>query len=51
MITVYQVLACEDIMFEGQVDSPKTIKLLYDDFEQHSRDREYNWRDGEEVRI
>ena len=32
-ITVYQVLACEDIMFEGQVDSPKKINLLYDDVE------------------
>ena len=34
-ITVYQVLACEDIIFEGQVDSPKRINLLYDDVEQH----------------
>jgi hypothetical protein len=34
-ITVYQGLAYEDIMFEGQVDSPKKINLLYDDVEQH----------------
>ena len=27
-ITVYQGLAYEDIMFEGQVDSPKRINLL-----------------------
>ena len=32
-ITVYQVLACEDILFEGQVDSPKKINLFYDDVE------------------
>jgi len=30
-ITVYQGLACEDVIFEGQVDSPKRINLLYDD--------------------
>ena len=32
-ITVYQDLACNDIMFEEQVDSPKRINLLYDDVE------------------
>ena len=32
-ITVYQGLACEDIMFEGQVDSSKRINLLYDNVE------------------
>jgi hypothetical protein len=32
-IIVYQGLACEDIMFEGQVDSPKRINLLYDNVE------------------
>ena len=34
-INVYHGLACEDIMFEGKVDSPKRINLLYDDFERH----------------
>ena len=34
-INVYQGLACEDIMFEGQVDLPKIINLLYDDVERH----------------
>jgi len=34
-ITVYQGLACGDIMLEGQVDSPKRNNLLYDDVEQH----------------
>jgi hypothetical protein len=34
-ITVYRGLACEDIIFQGQVDSPKKINLLYDDVEQH----------------
>jgi len=34
-ITVYEGLACEDVIFEGQVDSPKKINLLYDDVEQH----------------
>ena len=34
-ITVYHGLACEDIIFLGQVDSPKRINLLYDDVEQH----------------
>ena len=32
-ITVYQGLACEVIMLEGQADSPKRIKLHYDDVE------------------
>jgi hypothetical protein len=46
-ITVYRGLACKDIIFKGQVDSPKKINLLYDDVEQHlSRDREYNGRDA-----
>jgi len=35
MITVYQGLTCEDIMFEVQVDSLKRINLFYDDFERH----------------
>ena len=34
-ITVYQGLACEDIIFEGQVVSTKKISLIYDDVEQH----------------
>jgi len=34
-ITVYRGLPCEDIMYEGQVDTPKKINLLYDDVEQH----------------
>ena len=34
-ITVYGGLACEDVIFQGQVDSPKKINLLYDDVEQH----------------
>jgi len=34
-ITVYQCLVCEDVIFEGQVDSPKKINLLYDDVEKH----------------
>jgi len=34
-ITVYQAFAYEDITFEGQVDSPKQINLLYDDVERH----------------
>jgi len=28
-------LSCEDIMFEGQVDSSRRINLLYDDVEKH----------------
>jgi hypothetical protein len=35
MITVYKGLDCENIIFEGQVDSPKIINLLYDDVERH----------------
>jgi len=34
-ITVYQGLTCEDIMFEGQVDSSKRINLLNDNVERH----------------
>ena len=34
-ITVYQGLSCDDIMFEGQVDTSKRINLLYDDVERH----------------
>ena len=34
MITVYQGLACEH-MFEGQVDFPQRINLLYDDVERN----------------
>jgi len=34
-IIVYHGLSCEDIMFEGQVDSSKEINLLYDDVERH----------------
>ena len=49
-ITVYQGLACEDVIFEGQVDSPKKINLLYDDVEQHYHVIvNIKGRDGEEV--
>jgi len=34
-IIVYHGLSCEDIMFEGQVDSVKRINLLYDEVERH----------------
>ena len=34
-ITVYRGLACEDVIFQGQVDSSKKINRLYDDVEQH----------------
>ena len=34
-ITVYHILACEDIMLEVHVDSPKRINLLYDDIERY----------------
>jgi len=34
-IFVYHGLSCEDIMFEGQVDSSKRINLLYEDVERH----------------
>jgi len=33
-ITVYQGLACQDIIYEGLVDFTKKINLLYDDVEQ-----------------
>jgi len=32
---VYRGLTCEDIMFEGQVDSPKRLNILYDKVERH----------------
>jgi len=34
-IVVYHSVSCEDIMFEGQVNSSKRINLDYDDVEQH----------------
>ena len=34
-IVVYYCLSCEDIIFEGQIDSSKGINLLYDDVERH----------------
>jgi len=34
-IVVYQGLGCEDIIFEGQVDSSKHLNRLYDDVERH----------------
>jgi len=34
-IVVYRGLSCEDIMFEGQVDSPKGLNIHYDDVELH----------------
>jgi len=34
-IIVYQGLGCDDIMYEGQVDSSKHLNLLYDDVERH----------------
>jgi len=34
-IIVYHGLNCEDITFEGQVDSVKRINLLYDEVERH----------------
>jgi len=34
-IVVYRGLSCEDIMFDGQVDSPKRLNTLYDEVEQH----------------
>jgi len=34
-IVVYRGLSCEDIMFEGQVDSPKRFNILYDEVERH----------------
>jgi len=32
---VYQGLGCDDIMYEGLVDSSKHLKLLYDEVERH----------------
>jgi len=32
---VYQGLSCDDIMYEGQVDSSTHLNLLYDDVERH----------------
>jgi len=32
---VYRVLSCEDIMFEGQVDSLERIHQVYDDIERY----------------
>ena len=32
---MYQVLGCDDIMYEGQVDSSKHLNLLYDDVERY----------------
>jgi len=34
-IVVYHGLSCDDIMFEGQVDSPKRLNILYDEVERH----------------
>jgi len=34
-IVVFQGLGCEDIMYEGQVDSSKRLNLLYDEVETH----------------
>jgi len=34
-IVVYQGLGCDDIMYEGQVDSSKHLNLFYDDVERH----------------
>jgi len=34
-IVVYQGLGCDEIMFEGQVDSCKRLNLLNDDIERH----------------
>jgi len=34
-IFVYQGLGCDDIMYEGQVDSSKHLNLFYDDVESH----------------
>ena len=35
MIVVYQGLGCDDIMYEGQVDSSKHLNLLYDEVERY----------------
>jgi len=34
-IVVYHGLSCDDIMFQGRVDSSKRLNLLYDDVERH----------------
>jgi len=34
-IVVYYGLSCDDIMFEGRVDSSKKLNILYDDVECH----------------
>jgi len=34
-IVAYHGLSCDDIMFEGQIDSSKRLNLLYDDVECH----------------
>ena len=34
-IVVYQGLSCDNIMFEGRVESSKRLNLLYDDVERH----------------
>jgi len=34
-MVVYHGLSCDDIMFEGQVDSSKRLNILYDDVECH----------------
>ena len=34
-IVVYRGQSCEDIMFEGRVDSPKRLNILYDEVERH----------------
>ena len=36
-------------MFEGQVDYPNRINLLYNDMERLSCDHDYDGRDGEVV--
>jgi len=34
-IVVYRGLTCEDIMFEGHVDPPKRLNILFDQIERH----------------
>jgi len=34
-IVVYRDLSCDDIIFEGRVDSTKRLNILYDDVERH----------------
>jgi len=34
-MVVYQGLGCDDIMYEGQVDSSKQLNLLYDEVERY----------------